>query len=392
MYPSSHLAALASASLAAIDRPIAEATGLPNQAYTDYDFFVFERDKIWANTWVCVGFASEIAEKGDARPVSLMGLPLMMLRDQNNEVQVFHNVCSHRGHPLVSKPCKLRGAIRCPYHSWTYGFNGELRGTPHIGGVNQHQAEGFDHNRHGLRAVRSELWMDLVFVNLSGDAPPLLQHLTQLTGRWQQFCGPEGFAQFRPATSNGTLQLDIRANWKLMIENNNESYHLPWVHPGLNSYSKIEDHYPIFAEDYAGQGSYVYDLAGNAGITLPGLADWPQDKLKHAEYASFYPNVLFGIHVDQFWAIIIEPLAPNHTRERMQLYFVGDAAEDESLATTRQTVLESWRAIFTEDVGVAEGMQQGRHSPAFGGGVFSPVMDTPTHHFHRWAARKLAQS
>jgi choline monooxygenase len=281
-----HPPALRADVLVAIDRPISEATGLPNQAYTDPEFFAFERDQLWADTWVCVGFASETPHKGDARPLALMGLPLMVLRDQQDQIRVFHNVCSHRGHPLINQPCQLKGAIRCPYHSWMYALDGQLRGTPHIGGVNIHDVEGFERSRHGLREVRSAVWLDLIFVNLSADAPPLEQHLAELSDRWQQFCGPEGFAQLRPAATYGTLQLEARANWKLLIENNNESYHLPWVHPGLNSYSRLEDHYPIFGNDFAGQGTYVYDLTGTSGIELQGFSQWPQERLKHAEYAS----------------------------------------------------------------------------------------------------------
>jgi choline monooxygenase len=378
--------------LAAIDRPISDATGLPNQAYTDPGFFAFERDRLWADTWVCIGFASETPAKGSARPLSLMGLPLMVVRDQKDQIRVFHNVCSHRGHPLISQRCQLQGAIRCPYHSWMYALDGQLRGTPHIGGVNIHETAGFERSRHGLREVRSALWLDLLFVNLSGAAPALEQHLGELTDRWQQFCGADGFSRLRPAADFGTLQLEARANWKLLIENNNESYHLPWVHPGLNSYSRLEDHYPIFGADFAGQGSYVYDLSGTTGIGLPGFAHWPQDRLKHAEYASLYPNVLLGFHIDQFWAIVIEPLAPDHTRERMQIYLLDEAADGSAYEHARQTLLESWRTIFIEDISVVEGMQQGRHSPAFGGGVFSPVMDTPTHHFHRWAASRLTSA
>ena len=390
MYSSVDLATFATETLATVDRPIHEATGLPNRAYIDPAFFTYERDHMWANTWVCIGFSNEIPNVGDAKPISLMGLPLLMLRDQTNAIRVFHNVCSHRGHPLVSQTCQLRGSIRCPYHSWSYGLDGTLKGTPHIGGVNLHEAEGFKRERHGLRSVRSDRWLDLVFVNLSGQAVSLQQHLAELTERWQQFCGLDGFSLLKPAKIHGSLQIEARANWKLLIENNNESYHLPWVHPGLNSYSRLEDHYPIFAEDFAGQGSYVYNLAETTGISLPRFPQWPQDKLKHAEYASFYPNVLFGIHVDQFWAMIIEPLAPDHTRERLQIYLIGDAAEDTASAADQQVLLESWGTIFREDIGVVEGMQQGRHSPAFGGGVFSPVMDQPTHHFHRWAAKKIS--
>lgn len=380
------------ATLDRIDRPITEATGLPNKAYTDPQHFAFERDQVIGQTWFCLGFANDLPNKGDAQPISMMGLPLLIVRDQDMQIRVFHNVCSHRGHKLLAEACRLKGAIRCPYHSWTYGLNGQLRGTPHIGGVNQHQIEGFDRSLHGLREVRSELWLDLIFVNLSGEAPSLAEHLSELTKRWQAFCGQDGFTQLRPAATYGRLQLEARANYKLLIENNNESYHLPWVHPALNSYSKIEDHYPIYGDDYAGQGTYVYDLAGTAGIDVPGFKHWPQDKTKHAEYVSLYPNVLLGIHIDQFWAIRIDPLAPDHTRETMQLYLVGAAADELEFDADRQKILESWRTVFLEDVSAVEGMQQGRQSPAFTGGVFSPVMDTPTHHFHLWTARRIAQS
>lgn len=386
MYPT---AAALSDTLTRIDQPIAEATGLPNIAYTQDDYFAFERDQIIAKTWFCIGFASELPNKGDARPVDLMGLPLLALRDQSGQIRVFHNVCSHRGHLLISRNCQLKSAIRCPYHSWMYALDGQLRGTPHIGGVNRHEAEGFDRSRHGLRPVRSDCWLDLIFVNLSGDAPALERHLAELIDRWQSFCGAEGFSSLRPAATHGDLQLEARANWKLLIENNNESYHLPWVHPGLNSYSRLEDHYPIYGTDFAGQGSFVYDLAATAGIDLPGFRAWPPNKRKHAEYASLYPNVLLGIHVDQFWAIVIEPLATDHTRERMRLYLVGEAADDAAFDADRRKLLESWRTVFSEDIGVVEGMQRGRRSPAFAGGAFSPVMDAPTHHFHRWAARCL---
>jgi choline monooxygenase len=70
----------------------------------------------------------------------------------------------------------------------------------------------------------------------------------------------------------------------------------------------------------------------------------------------------------------------------MHIFYLDDAAESDSHAESRQTTREAWRAVFLEDVGVVEGMQRGRYSPAFTGGAFSPVMDPPTHSFHKWVA------
>ncbi len=381
---------LSRSAIDAVQRPIREASGMPNAAYTSAEFFSAERDVLFANSWACVGFASDIPERGYAQPLSLMGLPLVALRDRKGVLRVFHNVCSHRGHKLVNEPCKTQGMVRCPYHSWTYGLDGSLRGTPHIAGTGEHELDGFDKSAHGLKPLRSAQWMDMIFVNLSGDAPEFAEHIAPLAARWAQFWGDDGLDQLRRVNMGGSLQVEVGANWKLAVENYLESYHLPWVHPALNSYSRLEDHYNITLDDrFAGQGSTAYLLADVAGTSLPRFPAWPQDRLKHAEYIAVYPNVLLGVQVDHAFAMIVEPVAPDHSVEHLQLYYVGDESCGDEYAAARTATLESWRTVFSEDISAVEGMQAGRSSPGFGGGVFSPVMDAPTHHFHQWTAEQL---
>jgi choline monooxygenase len=319
-----------------------------------------------------------------------MGLPLMMVRDLTGVVRVFHNVCRHRGHRLVSKPCKFLGVIRCPYHSWTYGYDGALRGTPHIGGHGIHEVDGFDKSSRGLIEVRSAVWLDAVFVNLSGDAQPFHEFLAPLLERWQSFVGSGGLDSLIPAGADGRFQLDLDCNWKLAIENYCESYHLPWVHPGLNSYSKIQDHYNIVADGWgAGQGTRVFNFTERAGISLPRFERWPTEQLKVAEYIALFPNLLIGLQNDHLFAIAVKPVAPNRTVETVQLYYLSGAATGEEFAQARRTMLEGWREVFLEDIGVCKGMQEGRASPAFDGGAFSPALDVPTHYFHQWVANRL---
>ena len=98
--------------------------GLSNRFYTDTAHFEFERDELFAKTWACVGFGRDVPAAGDLAPVSLLGIPLILLRDRQGQLKVFHNVCSHRGATLVEQACKVRGAIRCPYHSWAYDLSG----------------------------------------------------------------------------------------------------------------------------------------------------------------------------------------------------------------------------------------------------------------------------
>jgi choline monooxygenase len=377
---------LDSALLAAVNRTTADACGLPNQAYVSRAFAEFERDGLLARTWVCVGAARSLRNKGDARPVSLLGLPLFMVQDGNG-INVFHNVCSHRGHQLIGAACRFKGSIRCPYHSWTYALDGALRGTPHIGGPGVHEAEGFDRSRHGLKPVRSAEWMGLVFVNLSADAPDLARHLAPLSSRWARFLGQGDAARLKLAGEDDSFSLEIEANWKLAVENFCESYHLPWIHPGLNRYSRLEDHYHIMQEGlFAGQGTRVYDPVYRAGAEFPSFSGWPEGERRVAEYVALFPNLMLGLHVDHFYAVVLIPESHHRTREEMHIFYLDDAAESESHAESRRTTREAWRAIFLEDVGVVEGMQRGRRSPAFSGGAFSPVMDLPTHCFHKWVA------
>ena len=217
------------------------------------------------------------------------------------------------------------------------------------------------------------------------------EYCKPLVDQWQTFVGNTGLDRLQAELKGKDMEIEVCSNWKLAIENFCESYHLPWIHPGLNTYSPLEDHYHIMiGENFGGQGSYCYRLSHEAGaVGLPRFPEWPEDRLEQAEYVSFYPNVLLGIQADHTFAMIIEPIAHDKTIEHIRLYYVGEEALSDEHLASRKSNLESWRVVFVEDIGAVEGMQKGRSSPGYRGGVFSPVMDNPTHHFHQWVARKL---
>ncbi len=384
---------LLTANLQALTAPMTSSRGLPNITYNDSRLFDFERDQLLGKTWAAIGYGSELPGPGFARPVDFMGAPLLIVRDRNSDLRVFHNVCSHRGMKLVSEAAQLRAVIRCPYHSWSYGFDGELKSTPLIGGVGCDTLEGFDRGEHGLRPVRFALWMDIVFVNLSAQAVDFDDFIAPLEARWRKYLGARDSADIRPGMSGACLELDVACNWKLAVENYCEAYHLPWVHPTLNSYSPLDQHFNIMeGVGISGQGTHRYELASFAGIQMPLVDGWPSDKLDHAEYISLYPNTLLGIQADHALAVIVLPQRHDRSVEKLQISYVGDAATADKYAACRETVLKSWESVFREDVFAVEGMQAGRNSPGFGGGVLTPVQDAPTHHFHRWVANGYAAS
>ncbi len=375
--------------LAAVERPIADARGMPNAAYTDREFYHFERDHLFAKTWTALAFCDDHRDSGMVTPVDFMGLPLLIVYDQNGDLAVFHNVCSHRGMRLVREPKKTNGLLVCPYHAWTYDLSGALKATPHIGGVDNHHAEGFCADAHGLKSVRSHCWMGVLFINLSADAPQFSEYAAPLIDRYRPYIGANGAASLSASELDADLSFEANCNWKLAVENYCEAYHLPWVHPSLNDYSPLNRHYAMMiSDDFAGQGTNTFNPVLDGADDLPVFPDWPEDKHEIAEYPTFYPNLLLGFQVNHFYALIIHPLEPERIRENLRIFYVGDGATADRYLPARQSNFKAWQGVFFEDISAVEGLQLGRNSPGFQGGVFSPAMDGPTHHFHQWVARK----
>ncbi|TDK50779.1 aromatic ring-hydroxylating oxygenase subunit alpha [Antarcticimicrobium luteum] len=365
-----------------VRRPIAQANGLPNAHYTDDTVFAEENQALLARQWAGLAVAAEVPEAGDARPIAFLGMPLLLLRDRQGQVRVFQNICRHRGMILISEPRRIEGAIRCPYHSWCYGTDGRLVSTPHVGGPGQNTHEGIDKSTLGLVEVRSHIWRDVVWVNVSGEAPPFEEVHADLIARWSDFDLP-----LFHGGPDSTFALEVQSNWKLAVENFCESYHLPWVHPGLNSYSRLEDHYHIEAPGhFSGQGTQVYrQFTAGDGRRFPDFAGLDPKWDTAAEYVSVFPNVLLGVHRDHAFAIVLQPEALDRTVERVHLYYPTPDT-DADLRAANATL---WKTVFEEDIFVVEGMQAGRRAPGFDGGRFSPAMDGPTHLFHDWVAARI---
>jgi choline monooxygenase len=373
---------------------INEANGLPNECYLNDEYFKIERERVFFNNWIVVGVSSSVPEIGDAKPFDLMGVPLLILRDKNNKIRVFHNVCSHRGMILVNEECKLRNTIRCPYHSWSYNFDGELVATPHVGGMNIHEADGFIKSKSNLKEVSTHVWMDLIFININKNKKNFEESIHPLEQQWSKFISKEDQKLIRHAKDFGYFNMEVQSNWKLAIENYCESYHLPWVHPELNRVSNLKDHYHIedISETFSGQGSNKYSQQFDGNKKLSTFPNWPNDLYQNSEYVSLFPNVMLGIHVDHFYAFWLEPLSNKNTREHFEMYYVGDeSASSDEYKEIRKKNFAFWQEVMNEDVAAIEGMQKGRSSPVYNGGNFSPVMDTPTLMFHKWVAINLTK-
>ena len=375
-----------------VKKKIDKAHGLPNECYTSKEYTKIERKKLFEDKWVVIGVASSLPNEGDAKPFDLLGLPILIVRNKNKKIKVFHNICSHRGVKLVNEAGKIKNVIRCPYHSWSYNLDGDLIATPHIGGMNKHQSKNFKKSNSNLKEIRSFVWLDLIMININNNEIPFEDYIKPLSNRWNKFWPIDDRKLIKHSNDYGYFKLTAKCNWKFAIENYCESYHLPWVHPGLNSYSKIEDHYHIqgLPNRFAGQGTVVYNPRLKGKEKFPCFPNWPKNKENVAEYVALFPNVMLGIHKDHFYSYWLEPIDHEQTLEHMEIYYVGEeAALSKKFKSLRKQNHRLWEDIQKEDVDIIQRMQIGRNSPVYNGGNFSPIMDNPTHHFHKWVATNL---
>lgn len=192
--------------------------------YTDPSIFTMECNGLLARTWQFGCHSSDIATPGSYTCFDIAGESLFAIRDRDNQVRVFYNVCQHRAHQLVSGSGRVPSIV-CPYHAWSYHLDGHLRSAPNLQSV-----EGVDTSRICLHQVRVEEFLGFIFVNLDPDARPMdewfpqaRQELTEWVPNWDQLKPLEW------------VEIPERCNWKVSVENYSECYHCALNHPTFAS-------------------------------------------------------------------------------------------------------------------------------------------------------------
>ena len=349
--------------LAAFETPGPVARGLPGAAYTSEAFFALENERIFAGSWVFAGFVHELIRTGDVVPVTVAGQPVLLVCDAELRIRAFHNVCRHRCLKLVDRPGNVGRTIRCPYHSWTYGLDGTLHVAPYFGGREPRAVPvGFDRERHGLAAVRSSTWHDWIFVNLNGSAPPFEDFIAPLRSRL-------GGLDLTRLHHLATIDFgEVAANWKLLVENFIEPYHVQFVH-ATTTEQPLADHYTVNGPGCLG---CAVDVSGEASREDTLSAD--------SRFLTLFPNFVFGLYLpDEIGVHLDVPLAPDRTLQRRAIYSLHP---EPASAERADRLAKLWRDVHREDHAICERLQQGRASDAAaGGGLLSPVWEDSVRSF-----------
>jgi Rieske 2Fe-2S family protein len=345
------------AQLAASLRPFGSSRMLPRDAYTSDAVFTWEQERFFTHGWTCLGRASDLPQPGDQRAFAAGRGGVVLVRGSDGVLRGFANACRHRGHELVA--CGLepvnRGVLVCPYHGWSYKLDGTLRRTPGF-----EPGDDFDAAGHGLVGVPAEEWQGFVFVNPSGTAGPLADHLAGL--------GLLAAYETERLVVAGHHDYVVRANWKILNENYQECYHCPVIHPELCTVSPPESGTNYV---HSGQGAWVgghmdlrpgaetMSLDGRSGVArLRGVAgEWDRRVI----YIGIFPNLLLSLHPDYVMTHVLTPMSAGETRVVCEWAFAP-----EELARTGfdpAFAVDFWDVTNREDWAACESVQRGLSSP-----------------------------
>jgi glycine betaine catabolism A len=334
--------------------PLDLACGLPAKAFIDASVFSFEQAEIFGRSWICVGRIDELELPGQWLRETVAGEPILVVRGADLRLRAFFDVCRHRGASVVARAaCGRAMRLECPYHGWTYELDGRLASAPFT-------ATGFARQGHGLHEGRVDVWRGFVFVTLDpaiadleswlGETPPWLRRdvdaLSALRrGRRQEY--------------------EVHANWKLLVENFQESHHFTRVHRALEHLTPTGQ-----ARSWLTKGPWLggsMEIEGAETVSLDGRRHGrpllvPQDGVPTVFDAMLFPCLLTSLQPDYLLTYRLTPLAAGHTRVVADIHFHAAAVvrDFEPL-----DVFEFWDRVNAEDRAICEDQQANATSRAF---------------------------
>jgi len=348
--------------------PLERAATIPAAWYTHPGIASLERQNVFGANWQVVARAEQLQAPGQFVTTELAGEPLVLVRDGDNQLRAFYNVCRHHAAAVATEEQGDTRLFRCPYHGWSYGLDGSLKGAPEFEGVCN-----FDRSQNGLVPVRAEAWEQFVFVNLAPDGQPLPGFLGGLVSRVAALnVSSLHFFERRSYTLN--------CNWKVFVDNYLDGgYHVPHLHKALNSVLDYKQ-YTIENEDrYCLQSSpmVVSDEDANVAVTRTGDRAW---------YFWQYPNFMINLYSGYMDTNLVLPDGIDRCKVIFDFYF--DDVSEGATERNRQSIAVGER-VNDEDVGICEAVQRGLHSRAYKAGRLSVRREAGEHLFHRLLAADL---
>lgn len=342
---------------------------LAGRYYYDPNIYGQEMERIFSQMWVCVGRAEAVARPGAYQVVTIGRESIIVVCDKEGILHAFLNVCRHRGSRLCTEASgQLKGAIQCRYHAWTYALDGRLIGAPNV--LNDQQ---FDRLAFGLIPVALQVWQGLIWLNLADEPEPVAE----------QIDGPivERFGSYEPFKRWGLGELhvgksiayDVKANWKLIIENFQECYHCGPMHPELCALLPgFKSNVTYVSGDAATYADYAEAFTVTGKASRPHLKDLLPEDLRRYYGIVINPNVLLNLVDDHVVIHTIHPRGPDRSIIVCDWLFDPDVMAAPGFDP--MDAVELFDIVNQQDWEVCELAQLGMSSRAYrNGGVYVPA-------------------
>jgi len=336
-------------------KPIERAETIPSNWYCDKSILNIEKETVFANNWQYAGHIDQLKDSTNFFQIEIADNPIIIFKNELNELSAFHNVCRHRGGPLSILQSGKKKVLQCGYHGWTYKSDGQLRGMPRFNKV-----ELFDKSKFCLIPINIELWEGLIFVNLNIDSAPISKKINNIS----EDINPNNL---KVKKHYKRIEYNVKCNWKIYIDNYLEGYHIPFVHPELCSfldYQKYETEvFDLYSLQYSPINSEKNFYRGEGG----------------AFYYFIYPNLMLNIMPGRLQTNQIIPITEKETLVVFD-YFYDDIKSKPGLKSIKEDILTSDK-IQNEDIEICEKVQKGVSSITYNKGRFSVECETGVHHF-----------
>jgi glycine betaine catabolism A len=358
---------------------------LPGRCYTDPTAFGQEQRMIFERMWVCAIRAADINEPGAFRVVKIADESVIIVRNKDRQLRAFLNVCRHRGAQVCAQTeGQVRRNLRCAYHAWTYDLDGRLVAAPNLVSM-----PDVDRDAYGLVTVGLREWLGYVWVCVA-DEPPSFEE-TVVADVTRRLGDRDAITKYRieELQVGRRITYDVKANWKLIIENFMECYHCATIHPELTRVL------PEFAKGYAaqyyvGHGAEFADWAEAFTVTGEGgfgqLPSVVTEQERRYFAITVLPQVFLNLVPDHVIAHRMFPLAADRTTVVCDWLFQPEVIEGgEDIGPS----VELFDRVNRQDFEACELTQLSMGSRAYrDGGVLVPS----EHHiaqFHDWVTTRI---
>ena len=367
--------------LSNVHPPVSASASLPPACYGTPAVVKTEEQALFRSGWIGIGRQDQWQTSGDYSTLEIAGVRFIVLRDSNKALRAHANSCRHRGSALLEGTGCVK-AISCPFHRWTYGLDGQLRGAPRMP-----RDESFDKSEFGLVEFSTAERGGFAFVSFE-------ENPCDIDAWLGDFCDVHAPWSMDSLVLTRRVEFEVHCNWKGFLEVFNEYYHLPFVHPNSidSVYAHPEPHDEVtgcYASQFGrteGTGGLMQSTQAHA---LPAIETIQKLGIRGARYTWLFPNMTFAASGEALWVYEATPLGADRCRVVQSVCFPRETVSQADFEVKVQPYYDRMDAALGEDLPALERHHQGITSPFARQGRFCADLEPNVANFAFWYAKRM---